>query len=435
MTRSNPSWRWLMVALAFFATAINYLDRQTLSVAAPVLIDQFGMSHAAYARVVFAFMLAYTIANGISGPLLDRLGTRLGFALTMAWWSAASILNGLARGPRSLGACQFLLGAGEAGNWPACVKLVAEWFPAKERALASGIFNSGSAAGAILAPPVVVWLLLHYGWRQAFVWVGAVGFVWLVIWSLVYCDSPLQMRREHGVVDTESNGQSTTPYPLLNKEGNSTPPSISPWKLFRTRFVWSFTLAKVFLDPVWYFYIFWFPEYLKRARHFSMASIGKYAWVPFFVAGLGNILGGWVSGWMLKRGYSLNTARKGGVTLFAALMASAIPAVLAHDAGTSIALVSVAMLGYTGCGSIMLAYPADVYPKNMVGSIWGLASMGSGFGGMVFALLTGVVIDRFSYLPVFIGFGVMPLICTVILWTLLGPISPSSREVNLDSVS
>lgn len=406
MRSSHPSWRWLMIALAFFATAINYLDRQTLSVAAPVLIDQFGMSHSAYARVVVAFMLAYTIANGISGPLLDRLGTRLGFALTMAWWSAASMLNALARGPRSLGAFQFLLAAGEAGNWPACVKVVAEWFPVEERALASGIFNSGSAAGAILAPPLVVWLLLHYGWRQAFVWVGAVGFLWLVIWSLVY-HTPEGLKREVA------------------------PPRISPWKLFRTRFVWSFTLAKVFLDPVWYFYIFWFPEYLKRARHFSLASIGKYAWIPFLVAGLGNILGGWVSGWMLERGVSLNVARKGGVTLFAALMTSAIPAVLARDARTSIALVSLAMLGYTGCCSIMLAYPADVYPKNVVGSIWGLAGMGSGVGGMVFAFLTGLVIDRFSYLPVFIGFGLMPLVCAGILWTLLGPISPSSSGLNL----
>ncbi len=424
-----------MIALAFLATTINYLDRQTLSVAAPVLIDEFHMSHAAYARVVAAFMLAYTIANGISGPLLDRLGTRLGFALTMAWWSAASILNALTRGVLSLGAFQFLLGAGEAGNWPACVKVVAEWFPVEERALASGIFNSGSAAGAILAPPLVVWLLVHYGWRQAFLWVGTAGFLWLAIWSLVYHDSPPRTRRGQGVVAAQSSQPSTTPRPLLIKEGSSStdaaaPPTISPWRLFRTRFVWSFTLAKVFLDPVWYFYIFWFPEYLKRARHFSMASIGKYAWIPFLVAGLGNILGGWLSGWMLARGASLNLARKGGVTIFAVLMASAIPAVLTRDARLSIALVAVAMLGYTGCGSIMLAYPADVYPKNLVGSIWGLASMGSGFGGMVFAFLTGLVVDHFSFLPVFIGFGLMPLLCAGILWTLLGPISPESAGLD-----
>jgi ACS family hexuronate transporter-like MFS transporter len=404
MRFSAPSGRWLMIALAFLATAINYLDRQTLSVAAPVLITQFRMSHTAYARVVFAFMLAYTIANGLSGPLLDRLGTRLGFALTMAWWSTASMLNALARGPLSLAAFQFLLGTGEAGNWPACVKVVAEWFPVEERALASGIFNSGSAAGAILAPPLVVWLLLRCGWRQAFLWVGAVGFLWLAAWSFLY-HTPEKVQRE------------------------VEPPRVSPWQLFRTRFVWTFTLSKVFLDPVWYFYIFWFPEYLLRARHFSMASIGKYAWIPFLVAGLGNILGGWVSGFMLKSGLSLNLARKGGVTLFAVLMSSAIPAVLARDARTSMALVSLAMLGYTGACSIMLAFPADVFPKNLVGSVWGLAGLGSGFGGMVFALLTGLVIDRFSYLPVFIGFGLMPLLCAAILWSLLGPISPWSRKM------
>jgi len=413
-----------MIALAFFATTINYLDRQTLSVAAPVLIDQFGMSHAAYARVVFAFMLAYTIANGISGPLLDRVGTRLGFALTMAWWSVASMLHALARGQLSLGVCQFLLGAGEAGNWPACVKVVAEWFPVKERALASGIFNSGSAVGAILAPPAVVWLMLRYGWRQAFVWVGAVGFVWLVIWWLVYDDRHPRHSKGPGVADTASSPKPTTPNPLLAKEGSPASPNVPAWRLLRTRFVWSFTLAKVFLDPVWYFYIFWFPEYLRRARHFSMASIGRYAWIPFVAAGLGNILGGWVSGWMLGRGISLNVARKGGVTFFAVLMTSAIPAVLTHDARTSIALVSLAMLGYTGCGSIMLAFPADVYPRNQVGSIWGLASMGSGFGGMVFALVTGLVVDHFSFLPVFFGFGLIPLVGAGVLWTLLGPVAP-----------
>jgi MFS transporter, ACS family, hexuronate transporter len=390
-----------MISLAFFATAINYLDRQTLSVAAPVLMGQFRMSNEAYARVIFAFMLAYTIANGFSGPALDRLGTRLGYALTMAWWSAADMLHALTRGTWSLGVYRFLLGVGEAGNWPAGVKVVAEWFPAKERALASGIFNSGSAVGAILAPPVVVWLLLRYGWRQAFVWVGASGCIWLLVWSLVY-------RTPEGV-----------------KQEVRRPP-IPPWRLFRTRFVWSFTLSKVFIDPVWYFYIFWFPEYLKTARHFSMASIGEYAWIPFAVAGFGNILGGWLSAFMLGRGVSLNVARKGGVTVFAAIMTSAIPAALVQDVKTAIALVSLAMMGYTGCNAILLACPADVFPKNAVGSIWGLAGMGSGFGGMVFALLTGVVVDHFSYVPVFIGFGLMPLVCAAILWTLVGPVSPAS---------
>jgi ACS family hexuronate transporter-like MFS transporter len=394
-----------MIGLAFCATTLNYLDRQTLSVTAPVLMDQFRMDHQAYSHVVFAFMLAYTIGNGIAGPLLDRLGTRLGFAVTMAWWSAAGMLNGLARGPLSLGAFQFLLGSGEAGNWPASVKVVAEWFPTEERALASGIFNSGSSAGAILAPPIVVWLLLHYGWRQAFVVAGLLGYLWIAVWGFIY-HTPEGMKSQ------------------------VKPPKIPLLKLFRTRFVWSFTLSKVMLDPVWYFYIFWFPEYLKRARHFSMASIGKYAWIPFAVAGMGNLLGGWVSGWMLRRGLSLTIARKGGVTLFAMLMTSAIPAVLVRDVRISIAMVSIAMLGYTGCCTIMLAFPADVFPKNVVGTIYGFASMGAGFGGMIFALLTGWVVDHYSFVPVFIGFGILPLVSAGLLWALLGPFSTASSGLD-----
>jgi len=396
-----------MVALVFFATVINYLDRQTLSVVAPVLIEQFHMSNEAYARVISAFMLAYTLANGLSGSVLDRLGTRVGFALTMAWWSAAAMLLALARGAWSLAVYRFLLGVGEAGNWPAGVKVVAEWFPTEERALASGIFNSGSAIGAIVAPPLVVWITLRSGWKMAFLLVGALGFFWLVIWYFIY-HTPEAVKAE--VVS----------------------PTISPWRLFRIRFVWTFTLAKVFLDPAWYFYIFWFAEYLKAVRSFSMASIGAYAWIPFAVAGLGNLLGGWTSALMLKRGLSLNVARKGAVTLFALLMTSAIPAVLVVSVRESIALVSVAMLGYTGCNAVMLACPADVFPRNVVGSVWGLASMGSGFGGMVFALLTGLVVDRESYVPVFIGFGVMPLICAGILWAAASPIRPSDAGALLE---
>ena len=181
------------------------------------------------------------------------------------------------------------------------------------------------------------------------------------------------------------------------------------------------------MDPVWYFYTFWFPEYLKHARHFDMASIGKYAWIPFVVAGFGNLFGGLLSAFLLRCGLSVTLARKSGVTLFAVLMTSAIPAVLVGDAALSIGLVSVAMLGYTGCLANMLAMPADVFPKNAVASVYGLASMGSGFGGMVFTLITGWVVDHYSYTPVFIGFGVMPLICALILWTLLGPLRATAE--------
>jgi len=391
--------RWLMISFAFWATVINYLDRQTLSVAAPVLRDRFHMSNVAYSGVVFAFLLAYTVSNGISGPVIDRLGTKLGYALCMLWWSAAALLHGLATGALSLGVFRFLLGVGEAGNWPAGVKVATEWFPESERALASGIFNSGSAVGAILAPPIVAWILLRFGWPTAFVAVGAVGLVWLAFWLRAY---------------------RTPPAAAATIEA----PPIPVRALIRTRFVLAFTFSKIFLDPVWYFYIFWFPEYLKRARGFDMAAIGKYSWIPFAVAGAGNFLGGGLSAWLLRRGASLTVARKGAVTFFAALMTSAIAAVLVQPAWLAIALVSIAMLGYTGSLANMLALPGDVFPKNAVASVYGLASMGSGFGGMLFTLITGWVVDHYSYTPVFIGFGLLPLICATILWLFLGEVRP-----------
>jgi MFS transporter, ACS family, hexuronate transporter len=396
--QANPHLRWVMIALVFLATVINYLDRQTLSVVAPQLRDEFEMSNTEYGRVIFSFMLAYTIMNGVSGVLIDRLGTKLGYALCILWWSIATLLHVFASGVWSLGAFRFLLGVGEAGNWPAGVKVVAEWFPEKERALASGIFNSGSAVGAILAPPLIVWIVLRQGWKTAFLFVGASGLLWLALWWFIY--------------------QTPRPASLLQPA----PPKriFGMTELLRTPFVFWFMVAKIFLDPAWYFYIFWFPEYLRRARGFDFSAIGAYAWIPFAVAGVGNLLGGWSSAFLWRCGLRVGVARNIAVLAFACLMCAAIPAALVEDARWSIGLVSVAMMGYTGCTANLLAIPADVLPSSASASIYGIASMGSGFGGMVFALATGWVVDHFSYVPVFAGFGVMPLIAAAILWTLAG---------------
>jgi len=393
-----------MIGLGFTATLINYLDRQTLSVVAPVLIDYYHMTSVTYSWILFAFMGAYTAMNSVWGPVIDWLGTRLGYALATLAWSAAAVAHAFISGPWSLGICRFLLGVGEAGNWPAGTKIVAEWFAARERALASGIFNSGSAIGAILAPPLIVWIVLQLGWRAAFAGVGAVGFVWVAAWSRIYY---------------------TPTYAAPAEQKKRVP----PWQLLRIRFVWSLTLAKIFMDPAWYFYVFWFPEYLKRVRNFDLASIGKYAWIPFLGGGIGNFVGGWLSGAVLQRGVSVTVARKATLSLFAILMTSAIPAVLVSNPFLSMALVSIAMFGYNGCAAIMLAFPADVFPSESVASVFGLAALGSGSGGMVSALLTGWVVSRYSYLPAFIGFGLIPLISLSIVWFLMGPLEPVAGEV------
>lgn len=399
----TPRMRWMMITLAFLATAVIYLDRQTLSIVAPILIDLYHMSNETYSRIVFAFMLAYTIMNGVSGPLIDRMGTRRGYAWTTAWWSASALLHAVTIGPWSLGIFRFLLGIGEAGNWPAAVKVVAEWFPVRERALASGIFNSGSAIGAILAPPLIVWVVLRFGWRAAFLTVGASGFIWLGFWLLAYY----------------------TPATVVRQEQLRRP---SAKELFSTRFVWAFIASKIFLDPVWYFYIFWFPAYLKQARHFDLLSIGKYAWIPFFAAGVGNIAGGWTAALLLRVGASLPLTRKLSITIFVCLMAMTVPAVMVTDAYFSIALVSIAMFGFTGVTANMLAMPADVFPPNVLASIWGYSGLGSGLGGMVFALMTGWLVDHYSYVPIFFAFGLMPFIALLIVWTLMGSLRPIHQE-------
>ena len=307
-----------------------------------------------------------------------------------------------ARGALSLGVFRFLLGMGEAGNWPAAVKVVAEWFPERERALASGIFNSGSAVGAILAPPLVAWLLLHFGWQAAFLFVGSRDSLWLLAWWFLY-HTPAACRRK------------------------SPPPPVPPRNSSARASCWQFTLSKIFLDPVWYFYIFWFPQYLKSARGFDLAAIGKFAWIPFLVAGFGNIWAAGVGPPAPARLFHHRRAQGFGDVL-RGFDASAIPAVLAPERGSRLRSspwrCSATRAGWPTCSPSR----PTCFPKNAVGSVYGLASMGSGFGGMVFTLITGWVVDHYSYTPVFFGFGVLPLICASILWLFAGELRMQAKS-------
>jgi len=387
--------KWLMLGFAFLATVINYLDRQTLSVMAPVILDELHISARGYSHIIFAFMLAYTLGNGVSGRLLDRLGSRIGYGLTIAVWSGAAILQALSGGAFSLGVFRFLLGIGEAGNYPAGVKLIAEWFPVKERSLASGIFNSGASIGAILAPPLLAWIALSAGWRIAFVIVGLTGFVWLAAWALIYRRPEITLTLKAEEFDR-----------------------VSLRALLRSRFLWQFTLSKVFSDPVWYFYTFWFPQYLKTVHSFSLAQIGKVAWIPFFTASIGNLAGGVVFSGALRWTGDAARARRIANLFFSTLMASGIFIGDGRSSAECIALISIATFGYAGSLANLLAIPGDVFPAGAVASIWGFASMGAGLGGMMFSLVTGSLVDRYSFRPTFMLFGLMPLLAASIVWTL-----------------
>jgi len=373
--------------MLFLATVINYLDRQALSILAPELRDRFHMTNVDYSRILFAFLLAYLIMQGVSGRLMDQLGTRRGFSLTIAWWSVAAMLHALATSARSFGLCRFLLGVGEAGNWPGGVKVVSEWFPVRERAFAIGLFNSGSTLGAVIAPPLVVAIAARWGWQAAFLMTGAVGFAWLVLWLATV--RPPQYPPEDSLPAHAARRR---------------------WRdLLRHREVWALVGGRLLSDPVWWFYVFWLPEYLRRARNFTLIEIGYFAWIPFLTAGVGNVLGGIASGWMIRRRWDILTARKSVMAVSALAMLSGIPAVLAAEAWVSLCWISAVTFFYSMWSANMLTLPADLFPQHEVASVSGLSGTGAALGGMCFNLLVGSIVDRFSYVPVFVLAGLMPL--------------------------
>jgi MFS transporter, ACS family, hexuronate transporter len=406
-TEPKPSsLRWVMVGFAFFATVLNYLDRQILSFVrtspdfqqtVPIDDELFGILGA-------CFMGAYALANGLSGPFIDRVGTKIGYAACMVWWSLAGIVHIFARGPLSLGACRVLLGLGEAGNWPAAAKMVGEWFPSKERALASGIFNSGASIGAILSPLLIVWMVATWGWKSAFVVMGVLGFVWTIGWWIAYRNPPQSASEPKA-------------------------PRVPAGKLIKTRFVAVFTLSKFFMDPVWYFIIFWFPSFLDRVHgvKFTWNDMGVKAMIPFILAAIGNVAGGAFTGVLIGQGMAPQKARKVAVAIFALMMLSLIPAIFSSNVSVAITLVSVASFGYAGYTANTLAFPPEVFPKTAVASVWGLASVGSGLGGMLFQYLSGYLVQRYGYTPVFIGYGIMPLIALLLVIYGLGPLRRDPR--------
>ena len=379
--------RWWAVSMLFLATVINYLDRQALSILAPELRDRFHMTNVDYSRILFAFLLAYFIMQGVSGRIMDRLGTRKGFSLTIAWWSAAAMLHSLARSARSFALCRFLLAMGEAGNWPGGVKVVSEWFPVRERAFAIGFFNSGSTLGAVIAPPLVVALASHWGWQAAFVATGAIGFAWLALWLLTV--HPPAQPLEGAVAASAARRR---------------------WRdLFRFPEVRALIAARFLSDPVWWFYVFWLPEYLRRVRHFTLAEIGFFAWIPFLTASIGCIAGGIASGWLIRIGWRVIAARKSIMVVSAVAMLSGIPAVLAEQAWVSLTWICAVTLFYSMWSANMLTLPADLFPHDEVASVSGLSGAGAALGGMCLNLLVGYVVDHFSYVPVFVLAGLMPV--------------------------
>ena len=390
-------------------TVINYIDRMTLSVLAPTIRDEFGMSNTSYSRVVTIFLLGYTISQALSGRILDKIGVRAGFMLFVGIWTISSMLHSTARSVVQLGLFRFLLGLGEAGNWPGAAKAVAEWFPVRERAFGMAIFNSGASIGAVVAPPLIAWVALTYGWRKAFFIGASLSTLVMIAWYFFYrapAEHPNLTEAELKHIRSDQTSADATA--LHTKR---------PWaSLFRHRQVWAVIAARFFSDPIWWFLISWLPNYLKSERGFSLALIGLLAWIPFLFADIGNLAGGALSSLLIKRGWSVDRARKTVLVSSAMLVPLGVAMVVgASSDAIAIAGISVIAYGFQSWIVNVHTLPSDCFPKQDVGSVFGIGGTSAGIASMGFTLLVGYIVDRFSYTPVFIMVGLMAPLAAILL--------------------
>jgi MFS transporter, ACS family, hexuronate transporter len=418
-----PAFRWLIGTALFLACGLSFFDRQVLSVLAPTITADLRMDNVAYSWVVFAFILSYSVMFSVGGWLIDRLGTRRGLAISVAIWSVASLLHATAHSAFQLGIFRLLLGVGEGGCFPGAAKGVLEWFPKKERAIAMGFATSGgSAIGAVIAPPAIVWTVVRVGWRGAFLVTGVIGALWLLFWLLTY-SSPERSRlvtereREYVLQDREDSGpQPEHAAPL-------------PWTvLLRRREVQGLLVSRFLFDPVFYFYMFWIPQYLSQVRGASLERIGQLTWIPFLTLGVSSVIGGWLSDQLVAHGVPVEKARKRILLGSALLTPISILSVFVYRTEVAIGLMSVLMFAHGFWITNYMTIIGDLFPRRVVATVVGLTGTAGGIGGFLTSLLIGKVVQTISYTPVFIAAGVMYPICVAILFATI-------RKVHLPALT
>lgn len=392
--------RWGILCLLFLSIFVNLLDRQVLSVLAPVIRDELHLSNTEYSYILISFLLGLTLAQVPSGMWIDRRGPRFGLPAIMVFWSIFNGFHSIARTVWHFCTFRFFMGVGECGNYSAGVKVISQWFPPGERALAGGIFNSGTVVGAFLAPPMIVWISKHFGWRMSFLVPSLLGLVWIIPWLLFY--------REREPAAAKRGMERDAFLPLL-----------------RDRRVWGVMLMRALAGPVVHFYWYWLPEYLKRERHFSMEAIGFTAGIPFLFAGLGNISGGWFSGVLIRRGWSLDKARKTAFVISGALCLMSVLVPIAPGEFLPVALICGATFGLAISVANHIGLLGDLFPPRTLAAVTGLTGLCEGIVNMCVQFLTGAVVDRFSYFPVFVAAGLMPVLGVVCLFTLIRKVEPA----------
>ena len=425
MRQSISNYRWVVVTLLFFATTINYLDRQVIGLLKDNLTKDFNWSEKDYGRIVMAFSTAYAIALVIFGRLIDKIGTRLGYIVSVLIWSVAAMCHALAGGTMGFAIARTALGIGEGGNFPAAIKAVAEWFPKKDRALATGIFNSGSNMAAFIGPPLIAWIFTSYGWKQAFLWTGALGFVWLLFWFWLY-DIPSKNKRislaELAYIESDRDE-------VIND------PIIKPrWsQLFHLRQTWAFVIGKFLTDPVWWFYLFWIPSYFNSTYHLNLTSSAIHVSTVYIIASFGSVLGGWLSGRLIKKGLPVYKARKYAMFFFACCVVPIFFVRFATSIWPAVWLISLAAAAHQAWSANIFTLASDMFPKYTLSSVVGIGGMAGSAGGILFPFLIGMILEHFKGLgQLSTGYNIMFGICSIaylLAWMIMQLLSPRMKFV------
>jgi len=410
-------FRWAICALLFFATTINYIDRQVLGILAPDLQKSIGWTEIEYGYIVTAFQAAYAIGLLLTGRLLDRMGTRLGFALAIALWSVAAMAHAAARSALGFGIARFLLGLGEAANFPASIKTVAEWFPKRERAFATGIFNAGTNVGAVIAPAVVPFIALTWSWPWAFILTGAIGFLWLAIWWWVYRppeSHPSLSEAEFAYIRSDP-AEAVTPVPWL--------------KLIGHRQTWAFALGKFMTDPIWWFYLYWLGKFLNEKHGLSLSKLGPPLIAIYLIADVGSVGGGWLSSFLIKRGWSINAARKSAMLVCALCVMPIVFATQVTSLWAAVGLIGLAAAAHQGWSANLFTLASDMFPRRAVGSVVGIGGFAGAVGGMLIATAVGHLLQwTGSYVPVFLLAGAAYLLALLVVQVLAPQLTPPQLD-------
>lgn len=405
--------RWTVCAFLFFATTINYMDRQVIGILAPELQRIIGWNEIQYGHIITSFQFAYALGLLVAGGIIDRVGTRVGYALAIGVWSLSALCHALVSSVAGFEVVRFFLGLGESGNFPAALKAVAEWFPKKERSLAAGIFNSGSNIGAILAPLTVPWIALHLGWRWAFVFTAFFSATWLVAWLGFY-----RTPRQHGAV---------TPGELAHIESDPVEPTgkVAWSRLLPYRQTWVFTLCKFITDPVWWFLLFWLPKFLNTTHGLTLGKLGPPLVAIYVMADLGSIAGGWLSSALIRNGWPVYRARKTAMLVCALLVVPIVFAATASSLWLAVGLIGLAAAAHQGFSANLLTFPSDMFPRRTVASVAGIGGFGGAIGGMGIATFTGYLLEwTHSYVPVFMLAGTAYLAALLVIQILLPRLDP-----------